>query len=173
MDADDLVITLKKSLAKLSRTERRKAVELVGDVVRAAMFDDAAGELVTAHLDIVVVEDAGHGRQKVEGDGAVHEQRFSGVTGRVALGLGVFSHANGYVEVGFGVDVGVADALKMLDHRNGRFGRETGDEALAAARNKHVDVVAGTDELAHQGAVGGFDELDGACGEAFFGKASH
>lgn len=30
MDADDLVITLKKSLAKLSRTERRKAVELVG-----------------------------------------------------------------------------------------------------------------------------------------------
>ena len=34
----------KKSLAKLSRTERRKAVELVGDVVRAAMFDDAAGD---------------------------------------------------------------------------------------------------------------------------------
>lgn len=44
MDADDLVITLKKSLAKLSRTERRKAVELVGGVVRAAMFDDAAGD---------------------------------------------------------------------------------------------------------------------------------
>lgn len=44
MDADDLVITLKKSLARLSRTERRKAVELVGDVVRAAMFDDAAGD---------------------------------------------------------------------------------------------------------------------------------
>lgn len=35
MDADDLVITLKKSLAKLSRTERRKAVELVGDVSSA------------------------------------------------------------------------------------------------------------------------------------------
>ena len=44
MDADDLVITLKKNLARLSRTERRKAVELVGDVVRAAMFDDAAGD---------------------------------------------------------------------------------------------------------------------------------
>lgn len=44
MDADDLAITLKKSLARLSRTERRKAVELVGDVVRAAMFDDAAGD---------------------------------------------------------------------------------------------------------------------------------
>lgn len=44
MDADNLVITLKKSLAKLSRTERRRAVELVGDVVRAAMFDDAAGD---------------------------------------------------------------------------------------------------------------------------------
>ncbi len=41
MDADDLFITLMKSLAKLCMTERRKAVELVGDVVRAAMLVDA------------------------------------------------------------------------------------------------------------------------------------
>ena len=42
---------------------------------------------------------------------------------------------------------GEADAIKMLDHRNGRFGRETGDEALAAARNKHVDVVVFVNQI--------------------------
>ena len=44
MDADDLVITLKKSLAKLSKSERRRAIESVRDVIRAATFDDAAGD---------------------------------------------------------------------------------------------------------------------------------
>lgn len=43
MDADDLVINLKMGLARLDKTERRRAIESVKDVIRAAMFDDAAG----------------------------------------------------------------------------------------------------------------------------------
>ena len=43
MNAEDLVITLKKNMAKLSKSERRRAIESVRDVIRAAMFDDAAG----------------------------------------------------------------------------------------------------------------------------------
>ena len=43
MTAEDLVITLKKNMAKLSKSERRRAIESVRDVIRAAMFDDAAG----------------------------------------------------------------------------------------------------------------------------------
>ena len=43
MNADDLVITLKKNMAKLSKSERRRAIESVRDIIRAAMFDDAAG----------------------------------------------------------------------------------------------------------------------------------
>ncbi|CUO98033.1 hypothetical protein [Collinsella aerofaciens] len=43
MDADDLVISLKMGLSRLSKSERRRAIESVRDVIRAAMFDDAAG----------------------------------------------------------------------------------------------------------------------------------
>lgn len=43
MNAEDLVITLKKNMAKLSKSERRRAIESVRDIIRAAMFDDAAG----------------------------------------------------------------------------------------------------------------------------------
>lgn len=43
MNAEDLVITLKRNMARLSKTERRRAIESVKDVIRAAMFDDAAG----------------------------------------------------------------------------------------------------------------------------------
>lgn len=43
MNAEDLVITLKKNMAKLSKSERRRAIESVHDIIRAAMFDDAAG----------------------------------------------------------------------------------------------------------------------------------
>ena len=43
MNAEDLVITFKKNMASLSKTERRRAIESVRDVIRAAMLDDAAG----------------------------------------------------------------------------------------------------------------------------------
>lgn len=43
MNAEDLVITFKRNMAKLSRAERRRAIESVRDVIRAAAFDDAAG----------------------------------------------------------------------------------------------------------------------------------
>ena len=43
MNAEDLVIIFKKNMANLSKTERRRAIESVRDVIRAAMFDDAVG----------------------------------------------------------------------------------------------------------------------------------
>ena len=43
MDADDLAISLKMGLSRLSKSERRRAIESVRDVIRAAMLDDAAG----------------------------------------------------------------------------------------------------------------------------------
>lgn len=43
MNAEDLVITFKKNMASLSKTERRRAIESVRDVIRAALFDDATG----------------------------------------------------------------------------------------------------------------------------------
>lgn len=43
MNAEDPVITFKKNMASLSKTERRRAIESVRDVIRAALFDDATG----------------------------------------------------------------------------------------------------------------------------------
>jgi len=43
MNAEDPVIAFKRNMAKLSRSERRRAIESVRDVIRAAAFDDAAG----------------------------------------------------------------------------------------------------------------------------------
>ena len=34
MNAEDLVVTLKKNMAKLSKSERRRAIESVRDVIR-------------------------------------------------------------------------------------------------------------------------------------------
>ena len=42
MNAEDLVITFKRNMTKLSGAERRRAIESVRDVIRAAAFDDAA-----------------------------------------------------------------------------------------------------------------------------------
>lgn len=43
MNAEDLVIAFKRDMAKLNGTERRRAIESVRDVIRAAAFDDTAG----------------------------------------------------------------------------------------------------------------------------------
>ena len=43
MNAEDLVLNFKKGMANPSKTERRRAIESVGDVIRAAALDDAAG----------------------------------------------------------------------------------------------------------------------------------
>ena len=57
MNAEDLVITLKKNMAKLSKSERRRAIESVRDIIRAAMFDDAAGSgYAMERYDCVCVE---------------------------------------------------------------------------------------------------------------------
>ena len=43
MNAEDLVTTFKRNMAKLNKTERRRAIESVRDVIRAAMFEDSSG----------------------------------------------------------------------------------------------------------------------------------
>lgn len=43
MNADDLVVSFKQGMAKLGGTERRRAIESVQGIIRAALFDDAAG----------------------------------------------------------------------------------------------------------------------------------
>jgi hypothetical protein len=49
--------------------------------------------------------------------------------------------------------------MQMFDHRNSRIVHQAFDQALAAARDDHVDVVAHRDQLAHCCTIGGCNHL--------------
>lgn len=42
MNVEDLDTTFKKNMAKLSKSECRRAIKTVRDFIRASMFDDVA-----------------------------------------------------------------------------------------------------------------------------------
>ena len=98
-------------------------------------------------------------RQHLRRDRLRHQQRLHGVAGAVALGLGVVGDAHRHFRVGAVVDVDVAHAVEVLDHRDARLARQALDQLLAAARHDDVDVLAQRDQLADRGAVGGGDQL--------------
>jgi hypothetical protein len=94
------------------------------------------------------------------------EQRFGGVAGAVALRLGVLDDLQRLGRVGVVVDVDMAVAVEVLDHRHPRFGQQARDQPLAAARHDDVDELAHGDQLADRGAVGGVDDLHRFGGQA-------
>ena len=99
-------------------------------------------------------------------DAARDQQRFHRVAGAEALRLRVVGDAQRLVEVGLVVDVDVAHAVQVLDHRDARLAHQPLDQALAAARHDHVDVVLHGDELADRRAVGGLDHLHRGFGQS-------
>ncbi|MCY1224037.1 hypothetical protein D9M72_361800 [compost metagenome] len=101
----------------------------------------------------------------------MHQQGFHGVARRVTLGLGVVGHADGLVQVGGNVDVDVADAVQVLDHRHLGLAADALDQALAAARDDHVHILRHADQRPHGGAVGGFHHLHQLAGQAGLGQA--
>ncbi|MNN20003.1 hypothetical protein D3C81_1332620 [compost metagenome] len=87
------------------------------------------------------------------------------------MGLGVVGDADGLVQIGGNVDIDVADAVQMLDHRDLGVAADALDQALAATRYDHVDVFGHGDQCAHGGTIGRFHYLHGARGQAGFGQA--
>ena len=71
-----------------------------------------------------------------------------------------------------GVDIDVAHAVEMLDHRHFRFARDALDEALAAARHDDVDVLVVGDEMSDRRTVGRRDDLHGVLGQSGGAKAA-
>jgi hypothetical protein len=96
---------------------------------------------VAAHL-AARVEQRAHERRQVRRDaGRVDQQRLGGAADAGAAQLGVQHDRARHVEVGGAIHVDVADALEVADHRHARLLLHARDEALAAARHDHVDVV--------------------------------
>ena len=64
------------------------------------------------------------------------------------------------------MDVGVANAVEMREHRHAGIGLYARDEALAAARHNHIDQARCREHGANSGAVLRRQQLDGSKGNA-------
>ena len=93
--------------------------------------------------------------------GAVDQQRLGRAADAGAPHLGVDGEPHRHVEVGRAVDVEMADAFEMREHRHARLLLHPRDQALAAARHDHVEIAGkALQHLADGGAVGGRHQLD-------------
>ena len=64
MNAEDFIVSFKRDMAALSRTERLRAIESVRGVLRAALFDDAAPCPRCGSIAVVKKGKSGNGDQR-------------------------------------------------------------------------------------------------------------
>jgi hypothetical protein len=70
-----------------------------------------------------------------------------------------------------GVDVDMADAVQVLDHRDPRLAADPLDQPLAAARDDDVDKLGHGDHGPDRGAIGGRDHLHAVGGQTGLDEA--
>ena len=96
-------------------------------------------------------------------DRAVDQDRLGRAADTRAPHLGIDDDGARLREIGFLVDIDVADAFEMREHRHARFLLHACDEAFAAARNDEVDsAVEAFEHLADGRAIRRADQLDGS-----------
>src|SRR5690606_38025126 len=130
-----------------------------------------AGARTAAQLHTLVTVDGSQRRQHAWRDVSVYQQRLHGIAGRVALGLGVVGDTDGLVQIGGHVDVDMADAIQVLDHRHGGIAADALDQALAAARDDDIDKFGHADQRPYGGTISGFDYLHGSGWQFGLGQA--
>ena len=101
--------------------------------------------------------------QQILCDAVVHQQGFHRAADAVTVCFRVEGDACRHVQVGIRVDIHVAVAVKVFDHRHARLGGEAVDQTLASTRDDDVDVLGHGDEVADRRTVGRIDHLD-CCG---------
>ena len=130
--------------------------------------------LVAAHRAAGVEQ---HGDQRLEvgrRHRAVDQQRLRRAADAGAPHLGVQHHLLRGLQVGGLVDIDVADALQVREHRHPRLGLHPRHQPLAAARHDDVDGATQAGQHgADRGAVAGGHQLDGVGGQAGLLEAAH
>ncbi|ABA49903.1 hypothetical protein BURPS1710b_3448 [Burkholderia pseudomallei 1710b] len=114
---------------------------------------------VDAQLDTLLAIQPAERRQHRGRDPARDEQRLHRVAGAVAMRLRVVADGERLRHARAIVDIHVADAVEVLDHRHARLVDQPLDQALAAARHDHVDVFGHRDQLADRRPIGRADDL--------------
>ena len=100
-------------------------------------------------------------REERRRDFLVHEECLHGVASAGALHLGIEADGLCHGRVGCVVHVGVADALVVLDHRDGGLLHDELHEAFAAARDDEVDQLVLFEQQGGGPPVLVVDECDG------------
>jgi len=107
-----------------------------------------------------------HQRQEVGRDVAVDKQRLAGVADPHPLALGVDQDLDGHLHVGGVIDVDVAIAVVVLDHRHRRLGHDATDQRFAAPGDGDVDRVMHFQKMTDGLAVGRRHQLHGGVGKS-------
>ena len=140
----------------------RRLHALVDGLRRLVAADLAAG--IDQHLD-----------QRLEmrcRRGAIDQQSFGRAADAGAAHLGVEHDRLGHVERGRLVDIDMADAFEMREHRHARFRLHAADQTLAAARHDDVDIaVEAGQHQPDRGAVARRHQLDGGFGQTGLAQA--
>ena len=79
----------------------------------------------------------------------MHEQRLHGVAGRGILCLGVHDDARSHVRVGVLVQVEVAHAVAVAQHRDARIVHDVAHKCIGTARDDQIDLLVEAEHLAH------------------------
>ena len=91
----------------------------------------------------------------------VDQQRFGGVAGTGLFGFGIEKNLFGHRQISRGININVADAVVMFDHRHPREAHHGFDEAFATERDDEVEILVHLREVLHTLAVGEGHQLDG------------
>ena len=108
------------------------------------------------------------------GCAAIDQQSFRRTTDAGAPHLGIEHDRARFLGIGLGMDIGVAEPVQMLQHRNAALGGDAFDETTAAAWDDEVDAIVHAEHDADRLAIGGRDVYDCSVREADrFEGASH
>ena len=93
------------------------------------------------------------------------EQCFHGIAHAGTLALGIDRDFFGHGQIGCFVDIDVANAVVVFDHRHARVFHHGLDEGVTAARHDDVEVTIHLGEQSDAVAVGERHELDHVGGQ--------
>ena len=134
----------------------RREIGLAG---HARHRHEPAGGGVAHDLDLVRIEGGRDVGKKPFGHVAVHEQRFGRVADAHPLALRIDRDRLRHGQVCRPIDVDVAVAREVLEHRHPCLGTDATDQRLPSAGNHDVDEVVHLEKRADRLAVGGIDQL--------------
>src|SRR5690606_18149877 len=92
--------------------------------------------------------------------------RLHGVAHAVAVGFGVEGYAKGFVQIRLIVDIHMADAVQVLDHRHTGIAADALNQTFTTTRHYYVHKLRHGNQFAHRSAVGGFYHLHHLGGQA-------